>query len=150
MAVGDPPFTIHLVTEATRSLLDRLDEDVFDHPVNPGFLLEYLTNPSNALFVATVEGQVVGMATGIAYVHPDKPRSLFINEVGVAAQHHRRGIGTKLISSLLEWGRSKGCAEAWVATEVSNSAARLFYQSTGGIEGDEPFVVYNYPLADGS
>ena len=68
--MSDPPFTIHLVTEATKSLLDRLDEDVFDHPVNPTFLLEYLTNPSNALFVATVEGQVVGMATGIAYVHP--------------------------------------------------------------------------------
>ncbi len=140
-------FTVHLITQATASLLDSMDDDVFDHPINSGFLREYLSNPSNALFVAIVEGKVVGMATGLSYVHPDKPKSLFINEVGVAAHHHRQGIGTQLISSLLAWGRSMGCAEAWVATEVENLPARLFYQSTGGIEDKKQSVVFVYSLS---
>ncbi len=87
-------------------MLDNVDEDVFDHPVNPTLLYEYLSNPSNALVVATIEAQVIGMATGIAYVHPDKPRSLFVNEVGVSGRHHRRGIGKQLVSAILKWGLS--------------------------------------------
>ena len=144
--MSTPPITIHLVTQATASLLENVDEDVFDHPVNPTLLNEYLSNPSNALVVATIEGQVIGMATGITYVHPDKPRSLFVNEVGVSGRHHRRGIGKQLVSAILKWGKSRGCAEAWVATEVSNAAARSLYRSTGGIEDAEHAVVYTYSL----
>lgn len=140
-------FTIHLVTQATASLLDHVNEDVFDHAIDPVFLREFLSNPSNSLFVAIVDGQVVGMATGLTYVHPDKPRSLFINEVGVAVGHQRQGIGTQLISAILEWGKSKGCVEAWVATDDDNSAARLFYESTGGIADGKPSVVYVYSLS---
>lgn len=142
------PFTIHLVTQRTAHLLESVDDDVFDHAVTPDFVRELLSNPFHALFVAMVEGQVVGMATGIVHLHPDKPRSLFINEVGVAVRHLRRGIGTQLISSLFEWGRSQGCVEAWVATDVDNSAAQFFYESTGGIRGEEPAVVYVYSLSD--
>jgi ribosomal protein S18 acetylase RimI-like enzyme len=141
-------FTIHLVTQATVSLLDDVDEDVFDHPVNPVLLREFLGNSSNALLVATKDGQVIGMATGMVYVHPDKPRSLFINEVGVATGYQQRGIGSRLVATILEWGKSQGCAEAWVATEVGNTAARSLYKSTGGIEDDEHAVVYVFDLAN--
>lgn len=146
-SVSSRDFTIHLVTKATLSLLDHVYEDVFDRPIGSDFLHEFLSNPSNSLFVAIVEGHVVGMATGLTYVHPDKPRSLFINEVGVAACYQRKGIGTQLISSLLEWGKSKGCTEAWVATEEDNLPARLFYEATGGTADEKPAVVYVYSLA---
>lgn len=139
--------TLHLVTEASASLLDHVDEDVFDHPVDPALLREYLAAPTNALVVAIVAGRVVGMATGMAYVHPDKPRSLFINEVGVSHRLRRQGIGKQLVSAILAWGRSRGCVEAWVATEVDNHAARTLYRSTGGVEDEHQAVVYVYPLA---
>lgn len=145
-----PVCTVQHVTPENAALLESVEDDVFDNPLNREFLREYLRAPSSALFVALVDGQVVGMATGITYGHPDKPRSLFINEVGVSARHHRRGIGTQLIASLLAWGRSKGCEEAWVATEIDNTAARQLYRSTGGIEEQQPAVVYVYSLAGAS
>jgi hypothetical protein len=57
---------IYVVCEATASLLNCLDDDVFDNAVDPVLLREYLRNSSNVLVVAAVDAQVVGMATGIA------------------------------------------------------------------------------------
>lgn len=142
--------SLHLITLESVSLLDRIDEDVFDHPVNSELLHEFLINPANALIVAMSDGQVIGMATGISYVHPDKPRTLFVNEVGVSARYQRQGIGKQLVSAILEWGKSRGCVEAWVATEVDNVAARSLYRSTGGMEDEAHAVVYNYALEDWS
>lgn len=56
------------------------------------------------------------MASGIVYVHPDKPLQLFVqlfvNEVGVAGHAQGRGIGKRLVQALLERGRELGCTEA--------------------------------------
>ncbi len=139
---------IHLIDEANASLLEQVDDDVFDHEVQPALLRAFLDNPANVLVVAVVEGRVVGMATGIAYVHPDKPLALFINEVGVASRFHRQGIGRRLVSALLARGTELGCAEAWVATEVSNEPARELYAALGGVADEDHAVVYVYPLGD--
>jgi ribosomal protein S18 acetylase RimI-like enzyme len=145
-----PAISIHVVTRETAGLLDDVDDDVFDNPVQPELLRAFLADPSNVLVVATVEGQVVGMATGVAYVHPDKPLALFINEVGVSSRFHRRGVGRMLMQRILAWGGEHGCTEAWVATEVSNSAACRLYESAGGLEDEEHAVVYVFRLAGGS
>jgi len=144
--VNSSDVTIHTVSPNSAGLLDRVDADVFDHPVQTRYLHAFLANPANVLVVAEADGVVVGMATGIAYIHPDKPLSLFINEVGVSARHQRRGIGRRLIAAILHRGRQLGCREAWVATEVSNAAARALYEATGGVADDERAVVYVYPL----
>lgn len=144
MSPGD--ISVDIVTPATAAWLDRVDDDVFDHPVQPGLLAEFLSSPSNVLVVARWRDRVIGMATGLAYVHPDKARALFINEVGVSARHHRQGIGRRLVATLLAWGRRHGCVEAWVATGAGNTAARALYAASGGIEDDEAAVVYVYPL----
>ena len=96
--------------------------------------------------VAVADGVVVGMASGIAYAHPDKPLQLFVNEVGVSPRFQRLGIGKELMTALLQRGRELGCCEAWVATEEGNSAARRLYDALGGREDDERAVVYVYPL----
>jgi ribosomal protein S18 acetylase RimI-like enzyme len=139
---------IHLVTAANAALLDRVDDDVFDHAVRPDLVDAFVANPSNLLAVAVEDGIVVGMATGIAYVHPDKPAQLFVNEIGVAARCRRRGLGARLIAALLRRGRELGCDEAWVATEEGNLAARALYASLGGREDRDRAVVFTFPLAD--
>jgi ribosomal protein S18 acetylase RimI-like enzyme len=144
--VSSPTVSIHLVNQANASLLDSLDDDVFDHEVQPELLNAFFANPSNLLVVAVAEGQVVGMATGVTYVHPDKPLALFINEVGVSGRFHRQGVGRQLISRILKEGKDLGCTEAWVATEVENKPARALYEATGGVPDEEHAVVYVYPL----
>lgn len=141
-----PAFQVHLVTESTRDLLERVDDDVFDNPVRPDSLAAFLANPANLLAVAVAEGTVVGMASGVAYTHPDKPLQLFVMEIGVAARFHRRGVGAAVLDALLRRGRELGCREAWVATEVGNAPARGLYRALGGVEDDEPAVVYVFAL----
>lgn len=138
--------TTHLVEASNAHLLDRVDLDVFDGEVDPSLLEQFLANPMNHLVVAVVDDKVIGMASAISYVHPDKPPQLFINEVGVAGPYRRRGVGKRLLEHLLRHGEDLGCHEAWVATETSNHAARALYSAVGGKEDDDPAVVYTYAL----
>ncbi|TVR97204.1 MAG: GNAT family N-acetyltransferase [Trueperaceae bacterium] len=146
--MSQPETAVRIVTAADAAVLDRLADDVFDHPVQPALLAAFLANPSNLLAVALSDEVVVGMASGIAYVHPDKPLQLFVNEVGVSARFHRRGIGTRLLRALLEHARALGCTEAWVVTEDENRAARALYGSIGGVEQAERAAVFEFALAD--
>jgi ribosomal protein S18 acetylase RimI-like enzyme len=145
--LGTPSILIHVVSEGNAGLLDRVEDDVFDDAISPHLLRAFLANPANHLVVAVADDRVVGMASGIAYVHPDKPLALFINEVGVCARFRRQGLGQRLVSALIERGRGLGCTEAWVATEASNTPARALYESLGGVADEEHAVVYIYPLS---
>ncbi|HRQ64265.1 MAG TPA: GNAT family N-acetyltransferase [Xanthomonadaceae bacterium] len=147
-ALDHADIAIHRVGAGNAHLLDRVDGDVFDHPVQPDLLQAFLANPANLLVVAVHQGEVIGMASGIAYVHPDKPLQLFVNEVGVSARFHRNRVGTRLVEALLEQGRELGCADAWVATEVGNAPARGLYAAVGGKEDDDQAVVYLFALGD--
>ena len=85
------------------------------------------------------------MASAVDYVHPDKAPQLWINEIGVAPAHRRRGVGRRLLDALLAHGRTLGCTEAWLGTEDDNVAARRLYESAGN--APERFVLYSFPLA---
>ncbi len=142
-----PAVTVHLVTEANRALLERVEDDVFDHEVRPEYLARFLANPDHLLAVAVADGTVIGMASGVAYAHPDKPLQLFVVEVGVAGRFQRRGVGAAVLGELVRRGRELGCREAWVATEVGNAPARGLYGALGGVEDDGPAAVYVFALA---
>lgn len=145
-----PAFTVHLVSETNRELLERVEDDVFDHPVRPDYTNSFLAHPANLLAVALTDDTVVAMASGFVHGHPDKPLQLFVNEVGVAERLHRRGVGAAVLDALLRRGRELGCREAWVATEVDNMPARGLYRALGGVEDEERAVVYTYALSDGA
>ena len=126
-------------------VLDRVADGVFDHAVHPRWCAEFLADPRHHLAVA-LDGQVVvGMASGVHYVHPDKAPQLFVNEVGVAPTHEGRGIGRRLVAALLAHARTLGCTEAWVLTSPDNAAARRMYGVAGAIE-DEPTMMLTFPL----
>src|SRR5215831_6826079 len=60
---------VELVTAANARILDRIDEDVFDFPVQPVYAEAFLASPTNLLVVAVEAETVVGMATGLLYTH---------------------------------------------------------------------------------
>ena len=66
--------------------------------------------------------------------HPDKPRALFIQELGVNEEARRQGIAKALIAALRAAGRQRGCEVSWVLTEAENAAARAAYAAAGGLE----------------
>jgi ribosomal protein S18 acetylase RimI-like enzyme len=117
--------------------LAHVAADVFDNPVDPDLASEFLTDPRHHIAVAIDDGLVVGFASGVHYVHPDKPAELWVNEVGVAPACRRRGLGRRALALLLAHGRSLGCASAWVLTDRDNTAAKALYAAAGGVEGAE-------------
>jgi ribosomal protein S18 acetylase RimI-like enzyme len=139
-------IAIKLLSANDNAVFDRLAEDVFDDPVRIDLAAEFLHDPRHHIAVALDGGVVVGMASAVHYVHPDKPAQLFIDEVGVAPSHQRQGIASELIARLLAHGRTLGCTEAWVAADEDNGPARSLYAHVGGQEEPVRAVIYTFPL----
>ena len=111
------------------AILANVAPDVFDDPVIQQVAEQFLGDPRHHLAVAIDGNLVVGFASGVHYLHPDKLHPEFwINEVGVAPAHQGQGLGKALMRSLLQVAQSLGCAEAWVLTERNNTPAHAALQ----------------------
>jgi ribosomal protein S18 acetylase RimI-like enzyme len=129
------PVEIKVLRRGDDAILMNVAPGVFDNPVDPELTREFLEDPRHHIAVAIDDGLVVGFASGVHYIHPDKQPELWINEVAVAPTHRRRGLGKAVLKALFEVGRAHRCAVAWVLTDRSNAAAMALYSSLGGTEG---------------
>jgi aminoglycoside 6'-N-acetyltransferase I len=123
-----------LATPHDAAALARAADGVFDHAVDSALTAEFLSDPRHHLTIAIDDDRIVGMASGVHYVHPDKAPELWVNEVGVAPSHRGRGLGRRVLGVLLGHARALGCGEAWLLTDDSNAAARRMYAAAGGRE----------------
>jgi ribosomal protein S18 acetylase RimI-like enzyme len=142
-----PTIEVRLLGSQDSDVLQHVADDVFDGPVDAVWCREFFDDARHHLAVAIDDGAVVGMVSAVHYVHPDKAPQLWINEIGVASSHRRRGIARQLLDTILAHGRTLGCTEAWLGTEESNVPARALYRGAGGKA--EPFTLYSFPLEDG-
>lgn len=131
---------------AGAGMLARVAPDVFDLPVDPGRLAAYLAAPGHLMLVALEGDVVVGQCAAVVHRHPDKPAELYIDEVGTASTHRRRGVARRMLAAMLEWGRELGCAEAWLGTELDNEAANALYRSFAPLE-DQAMRFYLFGTA---
>lgn len=125
---------IRLLRAGDAGALENVAAGVFDDVVSPVFTAEFLADPRHHLCVALDNGLVVGFGSAVHYIHPDKPPQLWINEVGVADSHLKRGLGKAIVQRLVALCPELGCSEAWVLTEENNAAARALYRAAGGAE----------------
>jgi ribosomal protein S18 acetylase RimI-like enzyme len=140
------PITVRLLGPDEATILDNVAADVFDHAIDPRLCAEFFADPRHHLVVALDHDLVVGMASGVHYVHPDKPPQLFINEVAVAATHHSQGIGRRLVATLVAHGEAIGCDEAWVLTSPDNEPAKRMYRAAGAIPDEELSIMFTYRM----
>ena len=146
-------IAIKVLEAGDDDVLRSVAPDVFDNPIDPKLVREFLNDPRHHIVVAVDGGQVVGFASGVDYIHPDKPPELFINEVGVASAYRGQSLAKTLVRTLLGVAAARGCQTAWVLTDRGNPIAMSLYKSAGGIEGvDESgpaaeIVGYSFDLA---
>lgn len=138
-----------IVDRGHEDVLANVAPGVFDKKIDKQLSVEFLADPRHHLVVAVDEGLVVGFASAVHYIHPDKQPELWINEIGVASSRQNRGLGKKLLRELFAIGQSVGCSEAWVLTERSNPQAMRLYASVGGSEASEDQVMFTFQLNEG-
>ncbi|MBT8472338.1 MAG: GNAT family N-acetyltransferase [Marinicaulis sp.] len=131
------------MTIAVRSLtvsdfyvLKNVADGVFDDPLVPSSAKSFLKNQDNYLVVAVDEDnadRVVGFASAVKYLHPDKEKpEMVVLEIGVAPPYRQQGAGKKIMNAMLAEAKKSGCKVAWLATEPDNVAALALYKAAGG------------------
>ncbi len=130
-----------LATIDDLNALERVGNRLFDYPVKKAQAVVFLKDPRHHLALAFDGDEIIGMASAMHYVHPDKEPQLFINEVGVLSAYENNGIGRKLVRLLCNHAWVLGCSEAWVLTDKTNARAQRMYRGAGGKEEEEPIVL---------
>lgn len=112
--------------------------DVFDATLSADALQSFLANESHHMVIAWASDTIIGFVSAVDYIHPDKPREMWINEVGVAKAWRGQQIAKKLVSKMLDHGRTIGCTEAWVLADPDNVAANSLYRSIAAKHDPKP------------
>jgi ribosomal protein S18 acetylase RimI-like enzyme len=137
-----PGLTLRALGPGDLDLLLGVGEGLFDNPVDPAQARAFLDDPLHEIVLAFDGAVAVGFASGTVLYHPDKPPSMFVNEVGVREGWQRRGIGKAVSAALFGIARARGCEGIWLGTEPDNDPARALYRSLGGEE--YTFVGYGW------
>jgi len=143
---------IRRLTPADAHIAQRIVARFHRGDVPVAYLGRYLANPTNYLFVAELDGAVVGFLTAHRLDRLNREATqFFIYEIEVDEEFRRQGIGSGLLRAVLESARIEG-AEVFVLTNESNRPAVRFYESLGGMveTGDDLLFVYRpwSPLPD--
>ena len=140
---------IHRLSGETAHLLERVTDDVFDHAIRDDSLEAFLACPRHEMFLAELDGKVVGMCSAFIYFHPDKPAQMFINEVGVDETCRRQGIGRNLLDAMIDLARARGLGYAWLGTASDNVEGKALFGSASDPEDSpQPFLLYEWDLAE--
>jgi aminoglycoside 6'-N-acetyltransferase I len=137
-----------LLGPGDEAVLRNVAPDVFDFPIQDTLAAEFLADPRHHIAVAVDRGTVVGFASAVHYLHPDKPAELWINEVGVAGTHRRRGLARRILHALLERGGELGCREAWVLADRGNEPALRLYGSVGGLRARDDVMMFTFRIGE--
>ena len=140
------PVEIRLLNHHDLRLLQRIATGIFDKPIDASRTAEFLADPRHHLVAAMDNDQIVGFVSGVDYIHPDKPRELWINEVAVAPSHQGQGIGKQLLRAMLDLARDLGCHEAWVLTDRQNSRAIRLYGSMPGAQPPSDQAMFTFKI----
>jgi ribosomal protein S18 acetylase RimI-like enzyme len=87
-----------------------------------------------AVFVARLAGQVVGMVAVEEQRHWTGDLDAYVGELATAEHLEGRGIGRALLSRAEEWASGRGLGRITLETGAANSHARGFYASLGYLD----------------
>jgi L-amino acid N-acyltransferase YncA len=98
--------------------------------ITPEIFAFYLHTPCS--FVAEGDGEIIGYVLAQPLRHFDlEPLAVWVEDISVHPDHHRRGIATALYRTLHAWGRSVGASAILAGIHVGNAASLAMHARVG-------------------
>jgi GNAT superfamily N-acetyltransferase len=89
-----------------------------------------MRSPGHDLFVATVDGEVVGNLW--LFTDPSLPsRDTFIYDIEINGEHRGKGLGRALLEAAESWCATHGVTTLRLNVFAPNTTARALYESAG-------------------
>ena len=90
-------------------------------------------SPSNVLYVAEIEGEIVGtlqltFIPGLDYLGAER---MLIEAVRVARERRNSGLGKAMIAQAVDIARRRGCQRVELTSSASRKDAHRFYERLG-------------------
>lgn len=119
-----------LIRQMTGADLDRvmaIETHTFPNPWRRSFFASDIHRPDAFCIVAEDHTGVVG------YLVAWGREELHIANIAVAAESRRKGFGSRLMNTALEFARKQGCENVYLEVRASNIGAQRFYRRFGFI-----------------
>lgn len=114
--------------------------------VEEPYLTKILDNPGFiALCIASGDEIAGGLTAFELPMYYGENSEIFIYDIAIKSTFQRKGLGTKLLTSLEEYCRQHNINTMFVAANEEDKLALDFYHATGGTA--EKVVHFNYPLS---
>lgn len=126
---------IRIAVEADYEAIARISRDDLGYDCAPALVREKLRRALQSererVFVAVCGGEVAG------YIHAEDYDVLYFETMknilglAVAANHRRKGIGTKLLGAVEDWARETGVGQIRLNSGITRRGAHAFYRANG-------------------
>jgi ribosomal-protein-alanine N-acetyltransferase len=104
-----------------------IETAAFSNPWTRAMYLRELQNPDvSFLYVLRMDGRITGFCSFWLVLD-----EIHINNLAVLREYHGQGLGTALLSHVLEAGASRGATRATLEVRRSNAPARRLYERLG-------------------
>lgn len=134
------------IREMTEQDLDQvaaLEQACFSLPWSREAFAQELAAENAVYLVAREDGQVVGYG-GMRFVLDE----FYVDNIAVAAQRRRQGVGRALVAALVERARAGGGAFITLEVRASNQGAMALYAEQGFAVAGRRRGFYTHPKED--
>ena len=137
-------ITIRALGPEDVDVLDRVRPGTFRESPDPVHAWAFLTTGVNAMAAALTRGEVIGYATGLVVLHPDRPREFLVTDISVHPDFRGRGLGTRLIERLLGTASERGCETMALSMTSENGGVRRICEKLDGtLTADHALVTWD-------